>query len=37
MIDNIPFDLIKILSPFFLVLGNNDKIIYISPFWSTFL
>jgi signal transduction histidine kinase len=31
MIDNIPFDLIKILSPFFLVLGNNDKIIYISP------
>lgn len=31
MREDFPFDLIKILSPFFLVLGNNDQIIYISP------
>ncbi len=29
---NLPFDLINVFSPFYLVLDKNDNIVYVSPF-----
>lgn len=35
--ENLPFDLITIFSPFYLVLGKDDSLIYISPLFEKIL